>query len=104
MFDLVSTLFHELEQAKACERFLWDAREVGDFELAEFFLECRRASETVVSRAKELLDQRLSLEHTARDAAAEHWTGEVARAQNPDDERVDEGSRESFPASDAPAY
>jgi hypothetical protein len=87
LFDLISMFFHELKQAEACERYLADARETGDFELESFFQDCQRSSDALVRRAKALLHERLESASSQRHL---------------DDARVEEDSRESFPASDAP--
>jgi len=87
LYDLVGTLYHALKQAAAAERHAADAREGRDTELAGLFDEVREQSLDLASRCKTLLARRLGA------AGAD-------RSQN----RVEEASQESFPASDAPAY
>jgi hypothetical protein len=86
LYDLIGTLYHALKQAAAAERHAADAQRGRDTELATFFLDVREQSLDVAARCKTLLAQRLG---------------------NPEDRnqsRVEEASKESFPASDAPAY
>ena len=86
LYDLIGTLYHALKQAAAAERHAADAQRGRDTELATFFEDVREQSLDVAARCKTLLAQRLG---TADD-----------RNQS----RVEEASKESFPASDAPAY
>jgi hypothetical protein len=85
LYDLVGTLYHALKQAAAAQRHAEDARVGGDPELAGFFEEVREWSVDLAARAKTLLTARL---------------GQGLSAQ----EKVQEASEQSFPASDAPAY
>ena len=86
LYDLIGTLYHALKQAAAAERHAADAQRGRDTELAGLFQDVREQSLDVAARCKTLLAQRLG---TAED-----------RNQS----RVEEASKESFPASDAPAY
>jgi hypothetical protein len=87
LYDLVGTLYHALKQAAAAERHAADAREGRDTELAALFQDIREQSLDVAARCKTLLARRLGGAASDREQA-----------------RVEEASRESFPASDAPAY
>jgi len=86
LYDLVGTLYHALKQAAAAERHAADAREGRDTELAGLFQDAREQAQDLASRCKTLLAQRLG--------------GAAERTQA----RVEEASRQSFPASDSPAY
>ena len=86
LYDLVGTLYHALKQASAAERHGADAQRGRDTELAALFQDVREQSLDLAARCKTLLARRLG---TAED-----------RSQS----RVEEASKESFPASDAPAY
>jgi hypothetical protein len=87
LYDLVGTLYHALKQAAAAQRHAADAEKGRDGELAALFHEVREQSLDLAARCKTLLASRLG-------AAG------VDRAHSV----VDEASKESFPASDAPAY
>ena len=87
LYDLVGTLYHALKQASAAERHAADAQQGRDSELAALFQEVREQSLDLAARCKTLLARRLG-------------TGDTDPAQP----RVEEASKESFPASDAPAY
>jgi hypothetical protein len=73
------TLYHALKQADAA-----DAQRGRDTELAGLFDDVREQALDLAARCKTLLASRLG--------------PEVAQS------RVEEASKESFPASDAPAY
>jgi hypothetical protein len=86
LYDLVGTLYHALKQAAAAERHAADAQQGRDTELAALFQDVRDQSLDLAARCKTLLARRLG-------SAADQSSS-----------RVEEASRESFPASDAPAY
>jgi len=86
LYDLVGTLYHALKQAAAAERHAADAQRGRDTELATLFQDVREQSLDLAARCKTLLSRRMGGAHTL------------------DSGRVEEASKESFPASDAPAY
>ena len=86
LYDLVGTFYHALKQAAAAERHAADARRGRDTELATLFEDVREQSLDLAARCKTLLSRRMG------------------SAENRDSSRVEEASKESFPASDAPAY
>ena len=86
LYDLVGTLYHALKQAAAAERHAADAQRGRDTELATLFQDVREQSLDLAARCKTLLTRRLG------------------SAEDLDQSRVEEAGKESFPASDAPAY
>ena len=122
--DLISTLYHLLKGASVSEQYLRDAEAAGDQELAQLFRDWQDEQRNLAERAKNLLGARMmnaqagtgrtaasEAKSTKRKANAEIPTREVKgptnasvrSGGNPGDDEVDEQSKESFPASDAPA-
>src|SRR4051812_31307256 len=86
-YNLVSLLYHQLQQAEHLTQYVEDAEVANDSELAEFFLEAKNAALDLSERAKALLQARLSTRATQKLHG---------------DQLADEASKLSFPASDAP--
>jgi 4-diphosphocytidyl-2C-methyl-D-erythritol kinase len=59
-YNLVSVLYHTLQQADTIERYISDARQVGDDELAGFFQEVQEQDGQRAERAKKLLTERVA--------------------------------------------
>ncbi len=121
-YDLLGVLYHCLQTATACEQYIRDAEQAGEHELVEFFRDYQEAQKALAERAKNLLGVKLG-----RTVGAPARRGGTARveARRPSKPRspgaqtnaqvlsggrgefediVDEQSKESFPASDAPAH
>ncbi|MGK4007177.1 hypothetical protein WMF31_31435 [Sorangium sp. So ce1036] len=64
-YNLVSVLYHALQGAETYARYIQDAKQQGDDELASFFSEVRQEDLRLAERAKLLLGQRLSGERQA---------------------------------------
>ena len=58
-YDLVSVMYHALQGAETYDRYIADAEERGDRELADFFEEVQDRNCEVADRAKGLLRSRL---------------------------------------------
>ena len=55
VYDLVSTLYHELQSEQTCEAYILDADEVGKPDITSFFHEVKRDAHKHAERAKQLL-------------------------------------------------
>src|SRR5918993_4816214 len=58
IYDLSSVLFHTLEGGASYEQYIRDAEEVGDEELATFFIEVRDEDSMRAEEAQRLLAER----------------------------------------------
>ena len=124
--DLISTLYHLLKGASVSETYLRDAEAAGDQELAQLFRDWQDEQRNLAERAKNLLGARMvnaqagtgrapSAPAKGRSKGASSRSevptrevkgptnASVSSGGNPDDDAVDEQSKESFPASDSPA-
>jgi hypothetical protein len=59
LYGVVSVLYHALQGAETYSKYISDARNAGDSELAQFFESCRSEEEQRAVRAKSLLAERL---------------------------------------------
>ena len=55
LYDLVSTLYHELQQEQTCDAYILDADQEGKPELTSFFHEVKQDAHKHSERAKQLL-------------------------------------------------
>ncbi|MBN8227256.1 hypothetical protein JYK02_07000 [Corallococcus macrosporus] len=114
--DLISTLYHLLKGASVSEQYLRDAEAAGDQELAQLFRDWQDEQRNLAERAKNLLGARMMNAQAGTGRAASSGKGKVPMREvksqtnasvrsggNANDDAVDEQSKESFPASDAPA-
>lgn len=60
IYDLVGVLYHSLREAQNCEQYAEDAQDREDDELADYFLDIRRADFERAERAEALLAARLA--------------------------------------------
>lgn len=58
-YDIVSTLYHALQSAETCNKYIKDAKDEGDEEVMKFFHEVQRHSRDVADKAKKLLAKRV---------------------------------------------
>jgi len=63
-YDLVSTLYHSIEAVEIYGKYAEDAEQKGENELSTFFKEIQEQERRRVSRAKVLLEERLSQERS----------------------------------------
>lgn len=59
-FDLISVVYHALKGASAAERYLHDARQVGDPDEIQFFTDVERQHRDIAERGKTLMSTRLN--------------------------------------------
>lgn len=59
VYDIVSSLYHELETAATTERYIRDAQQAGDTELVSFFQKVIQDHRECAQQAQQLLTQRL---------------------------------------------
>ena len=119
-YDIISVLYHSLQAASEVDQYIHDAEQAGDAELVEFFRDYQDAQKDLAERAKNLLGARLMRTEGTGDAKAGQklvvvdrrgqkraaagapTNARVKSGGRPSDDVVDEQSKESFPASDAP--
>ena len=104
-YNLVSVLYHALKGASTCETFVQDAERAGNPQLVEFFKDAQELQRSLAERAKNLMGAQFS-QATAASARSQTRTvtnASVKSGGSDADDSVDEQSKESFPASDAPA-
>jgi hypothetical protein len=59
-YDLVSVLYHTMQEASSLQTYIEDARSAGDNDLAGFFEEVQQQDRQRTERAKQLLGRKLS--------------------------------------------
>ncbi len=113
--DVISVLYHCLQAASEAEQYIQDAEQRGDRELVDFFRDHQDAQKDLAERAKNLLGARLARARAVSVSGSTRVSGgrkrqvgaqtnaSVQSGGRPGDDIVDEESKESFPASDAPA-
>ncbi|HVU02765.1 MAG TPA: hypothetical protein VHE30_13490 [Polyangiaceae bacterium] len=83
VFGVVSVLYHALQGNDTSVQYAADARSEADGELARFFDDCRKEYESLATRAKKLLGQRLRDEDEDEDDEEEP---DEAESEDEDDE------------------
>jgi hypothetical protein len=78
-YDLVSVLYHALQGAETCMKYLHDAQQAGDQELVQLFRETQECNRHLADRAKSLLTQRLGQGHAMSGAAFQKGQNNRAR-------------------------
>jgi hypothetical protein len=58
-YDLISVIYHALQAAESCAKYMRDAEASGDVVLSQFFEEARGSHVELAQQAKELLAARL---------------------------------------------
>ena len=59
-YDIVSVLYHSLQGAETCERYIKDAEQEGDQEVVEFLHQVQEQNLQLAEKAKRLLAARVS--------------------------------------------
>jgi hypothetical protein len=75
-YDVISVLYHALQGAETCGRYMRDAEQAGDEELAEFFEETRAEYVERAAQAKQLLTTRLEEEEDEEEEDEDELLGE----------------------------
>jgi hypothetical protein len=88
-YDLIGVLYHALQGAESCERYISDAEDAADQELVEFLTETRDEQIRRAARARTLLAERIY------DAQEEEEEEEEEDEEDEDDDDEDEESEES---------
>lgn len=83
-YDVVSVLYHSLQGAETCERYISDARNARDQELLSFFEDTRSEYASRAAQAKELLAARL--ESGARDEMDDDEDDDLGEDDDSDDD------------------
>lgn len=58
-YDIVSALYHALQGAEVCGKYIDDAKKEGDDEVVSFFHEVQEKNRDLAMKAKELLAKRV---------------------------------------------
>lgn len=58
-YDVASVLYHALQGAETCDKYVQDAEKEGDAELARFLREVQQQQRQTADRAKQMLAKRL---------------------------------------------
>ena len=58
-YNLVSVLYHTLQEADLLDQYIQDSEQSGDQDLASYFREVQQSDRARAVRAKDLLKQRL---------------------------------------------
>lgn len=121
--DILGTIYQRLDEASDMQSALEAAQQQGDQELLEFLRDYQAAQRDLLERARNLLGLRQARVQgmqadasrkpapkvvearppSDRASAGAQTNAQVKSGGQPGDDVVDEQSKESFPASDAPA-
>ncbi|HEX8035210.1 MAG TPA: hypothetical protein VF510_15255 [Ktedonobacterales bacterium] len=58
-YDLVSILYHALENGFTSDRYIQDAQQAGDNDLVQFFQQCQQQDRQRAQQAQQLLSRKL---------------------------------------------
>ncbi len=62
-YNLISLIYHALQGAETCEKYLKDGYAADDSPLVQYFHEVQQQQQLIAEHGKELLRQRLSQHH-----------------------------------------
>ncbi len=101
-FDLLGLLRHKLAAITVAETYIQDARAAGHAEAEAIFEQGRTQDRIVVAQLRELLASELGVDGYQAGVRTSSRGGDLSPSD--DDSIVDESSKDSFPASDAPSF
>jgi hypothetical protein len=103
-YDLVALLHAKTESIAVYETYIRDAREAGHDGAAALFAHCREVDREIIGRIQALLADELGDGARADQTARTPMSRGGGLPPALDDSIVDEASKGSFPASDAPSF
>jgi hypothetical protein len=80
-YDLISVLYHTLQDCEVVGRYVQDAQAAGDDELVGFFAALQEEDRKRADRVKDLLMRRMNFESQLADSKMEKSRSEVSMSE-----------------------